>query len=87
MKYLLETPHTKEECLRELDGVLAQGRDILNNFYWGCGAGNHTGYAIVDAKDGKEALGLIPDFVRGKARIVQLEKCSPEQIKSFHKAA
>lgn len=33
MKYLLETPHTKEECLKELDEILAEGRDVLNKFY------------------------------------------------------
>jgi len=84
MKYLLETPHTKEECLRELDEVLAEGKDVLNKFYWGCGTGDHTGYAIVDAENESEVKRLVPGFLRSKARIVELSKFTPEQIRSFH---
>ncbi len=84
MKYLLETPHTKEECLRELDGLLAKGPDVLDKFYWGCTKGDHTGYALVDAKNESDAKNLIPDFLREKARIIELSKFTPEQIKSFH---
>lgn len=87
MKYLLQTPHTKEECLRELDELSAKGRDTLRQFYWGCGKGDHTGYAIVDARSEDEVRRLVPDFVRGKSRIVELSQFTPEQIKSLHKAA
>ncbi len=84
MKYLLETPHTKEECLRELDEVLAEGKDVLNEFYWGCGAGDHTGYAIVEGKNESDVRKLIPNFIRGKSKVVELAKFTPEQIRSFH---
>ncbi len=84
MKYLLETPHTKEECLRELDEVLKEGKEVLNEFYWGCGAGDHTGYAIIDAKNKSDVEKLIPNFIRNKAKIVELAKFTPEQIRSFH---
>jgi len=84
MRYLLETPHTKEECLRELDEVLAEGKDVLKKFYWGCGTGDHTGYAIVDAENESEVRKLAPGFLRSKARIVELSKFTPEQIRSFH---
>ncbi|HBR17991.1 MAG: hypothetical protein A3G39_09185 [Deltaproteobacteria bacterium RIFCSPLOWO2_12_FULL_43_16] len=84
MRYLLESPHTKEECLRELDEVLAEGQNVLNKFNWGCSAGNHTGYAIVDAADEAEVLNMVPSFLRRKARAIRLEKFTPEQIKSLH---
>ena len=84
MRYLLETPHTKEECLRELDEVLAEGKNVLNKFYWGCSTGDHTGYAIVDAENESEVKRLVPGFLRSKARIVELSKFTPEQIRSFH---
>lgn len=87
MKYLLETPHTKEECLRELDEVLAKGKKNLDQFYWGCAAGDHTGYALVDASSVAEVERLVPDFIRGKAKIVEIKQFTPEQIKSFHQAA
>lgn len=87
MKYLIETPHTKEECLKELDGILAEGRDVLNKFYWGCGTGDHTGYAIVDGANEADVRKLVPGFIRNKAKIVEISQFSPEQIRSFHKAA
>ncbi|MBI3399557.1 MAG: hypothetical protein HY026_10090 [Deltaproteobacteria bacterium] len=84
MRYLLESPHTKEECLRELDEVLAEGQNVLNKFNWGCVAGEHAGYAIVEADGESEVLNMVPSFLRKKARIIKVEKFTPEQIRSFH---
>lgn len=83
-RYLLESPHTKEECLRELDEVMGEGRNVLNKFYWGCSKGDHTGYAIVDADSESNALNLVPGFIRNKAKAIEIEQFTPEQIKSFH---
>lgn len=84
MKYLLETPHTKDECIKELDEVLSEGYDVLDKFYWGCSVGDHTGYAIVDADNDLEVRNMVPDFIRNKAKIVELHKFSPDDIRSFH---
>lgn len=84
MKYLIESPHTKQECLRELDDISSKGKNTLGQFYWGCSQGDHTGYAIVDARDVNEARGLVPDFVRDKAKIVELSQFTPDQIRSMH---
>lgn len=48
-RYIVESPHTKDECLRALDEILAEGPAVLNKFDWGCQTGDHTGYAVVDA--------------------------------------
>lgn len=84
MKYLIESPHTKQECLRELDDISAKGKQALGQFYWGCGKGDHTAYAIVDARDINEARGLVPDFVRDKAKVVELAQFTEEQIRQMH---
>ncbi len=83
-KYLVESKHTQEECLRALDEVLAKGSDVLNRIEWGCMAGDHTGYSIVDARSESDALQIVPMFLRGKARAVKLNKFTPDQIRSFH---
>lgn len=83
-RYLIESPHTKEECLKALDEVLEEGTYILDKFEWGCQAGDHTGYAIVDADSEATARNMVPNFIRNKARIVKVGKFSPEQIKAFH---
>jgi hypothetical protein len=84
MKYLIETPHTEEECLRALDDHLAKGSDVLDKFYFGCMAGDHTGYAIVDAKSDSDARDIIPVSLLDKSRIIELRKFTSEEIKEYH---
>jgi len=86
-RYMIESPHTEEECLRALDEELAKGRDILGKFDFGCKVGDHTAYAIVDVKGKNDALNLVPIFLQNKARIVEVGKITPEMIKSFHTKA
>jgi hypothetical protein len=87
MKFLVETPHTKEECLRALDEQLTKGPDVLKQVFYGCGAGDHTGYAIVDAKDKDDAKKIVPAFLLEKARIKEVGIFTPEMIKTFHSKA
>ncbi len=66
-KYIVESPHTSEECLQALDGLLEKGEDTLKKFAFGCKSGEHTGWAYEDANSEKEALELVPEFIRDKA--------------------
>ena len=86
-RYIIESPHTKGECLRALDEELEKGKDILGKFDFGCKAGDHTAYAIVDANSKNDALKLVPTFLQNKARIVEVDKITPEMIRSFHTKA
>jgi hypothetical protein len=84
-RYLVQSPHTQEECLRALDELLEKGPGVLARYEWGCMAGDHTGYAIVDARSESEVKATIPPFLAGKARVVRLNRFTPEQIRDFHK--
>ncbi len=86
-RYMIESPHKPEECLKALDEELAKGKDILAKFDYGCKAGDHTAYAIVDVKSKNDALNYVPTFLRDKSRIVEVEKFTPEMIKQFHSKA
>jgi hypothetical protein len=83
-QYLIESPHTKEECLRALDETLAKGPEVLDRFEYGCSAGDHRGWATVEAKTESQARELVPSFLRAKARVVPVSKYTPEQIRSYH---
>ena len=83
-KYVIESPHTPEECLQALDEIAEKGLDVLNKFVWGCAHGEHTGYAYIDAESEKEACALVPEFLQDKAKIIEVSKFTIEQIKSFH---
>jgi hypothetical protein len=84
-RYVILSPHTREECLRALDEILANGPDALARYEWGCMDGDHTGYAIVEAGSKGEAAATVPAFLRGKARVVKLNRFTQEQIREFHK--
>ncbi|WP_167879442.1 hypothetical protein [Methanococcoides sp. NM1] len=84
VKYLVESPHTEEECPKAVDEVLAMGTDVLKQYDFGCMAGEHTGWVILDAENESEALEVVPSFLRSKARAIALNKFTPEQIKKYH---
>jgi hypothetical protein len=79
---MVETPHTDRECLRLLDYIQAQG--YLNHFDWGCKAGEHCGWAVIDTDSEDRARTVVPPMLRRKARIIELTKFSEEDVKSFH---
>ena len=83
-RYLIESSHTPDECLRNLDEVVAKGPDYLARFDFGCHAGIHTGWAVVEAGNESAARGTLPAFTRDKARIVSVEKETPENIRKYH---
>jgi hypothetical protein len=86
-RYMIESPHKPEECLKALDEELEKGTDVLGRFDYGCKAGDHTAYAIVDAKTKDDALKLVPTFLQSSARIVEVGKITPDMIRSFHTKA
>ena len=86
-RYLIESPHKAEECLKALDEELEKGTDVLGRFDFGCKVGDHTAYAIVDANTRNDALKLVPSFLQNSARILEVGKITPDMIRSFHTKA
>ncbi len=81
-RYLVETSHNREDCLRVLDQFVAYGH--ITHFEWGCESGICTGWAFIDAESEEQALYSVPTFIRGKARVIKLSKFTPEKIQEFH---
>lgn len=81
-RYLIETPHTHENCLALVDAVQAQG--YLHNFDWGCEAGVHNGWVIIEAENEAQARLCVPPLVRGQSRVVRLNKFSAEDVNQLH---
>ena len=52
-RYLVETPHTAEDCKLVVDQIYAMG--YLHYFDWGCKSGIHSGWAIIEAEDETQA--------------------------------
>ena len=82
-KFMVTAPHTPEECLKTLDEVNTQGSKALDQWEWGCMAGDHTGYAILEGKDEAAVRAMLPPSMQN-AKIVKLNKFTAAQIKAFH---
>ena len=82
--YLIESTHTPEECLRELDSIVREDPKVLDRFEFGCLSGEHRGVAIVQAEDETRALGLVPASARARTRVIPLTRFTPEQIRMAH---
>ena len=84
--YLIKLPHTAAECLNALDEIASKGSQLLPKIYWGCGTGDHTGYAIIDAKSESAAREMITATnIRAKANVIEVKKFTIKDIESFHK--
>jgi hypothetical protein len=77
-RFLVESPHTEHDC--KLAVKLVQSMGYLHNFDWGCRDGIHTGWAIIEAENTSQALGIVPAVLRDKARAIRLSKFEPEIV-------
>ena len=59
------------------------GAHYLTNADWGCMADDHRAWLTVDVSSESEAKMMVPPVVRHKAKITQLNKFTPDQVKSF----
>jgi len=69
--YLIEIPHSPEECSIAPVGAHAHGGLPLRA-YRGCGDGTHTTWIIAEVAEA-EAWSLVPDLLRDTARVVAIE--------------
>ena len=81
-RYLIETPHAAQDCLMLVHQVRAMG--YAHNFDWGCKAGEHCGWAIIEAENEAEARLAVPPLVRGKARVIKLNRFAAEDVQPLH---
>jgi hypothetical protein len=79
---MIETPHDAVECLALIEQVRAMG--YLHHFDWGCKAGVHVGWAIIEAEDERQARMVVPSLVSGKARVTPIVHFGPEQARPLH---
>ena len=83
-KYMIEAPHTQEECLAALDEILATGPELLAQFQWGCMAGVHNGWALVEAESESAVRDMLPAAQRDRWSTTEVTKFTPDQIEAYH---
>jgi len=83
MTYLIEAPHSPDECLQAMNEALGRGPQFLAQFDWGCVEDKHTGWATVEAGSEAEARNMVPSVVRGKARVMRVGRVTPDQVNAM----
>jgi hypothetical protein len=86
-RYIIEDTHEVEDCLKLLDAFMQAGAHYLTKAEWGCEAGDHTAWIVVEAESDAEARNMVPPIIRSRARLVRLNRFTPEQIRGFHEQA
>jgi hypothetical protein len=77
-RYLIETPHTAQNCQMIVHQIYARG--YLYHFDWGCKDGVHSGWAIIDADSEAQARLVVPPLLRNTARVIKLCKFTEDMI-------
>jgi hypothetical protein len=83
-RYMIETPHSAEKCNTALYEISVKDPNLFEKFDWGCTAGVHTGWIVVEAGSESEVRNKLPSSLQSDARVVELNKFTTDQIKSFH---
>jgi hypothetical protein len=81
-RFLIETPHREQDCLKLIQLLQAQG--YLMQFDWGCLSGVHIGWAVIEAHNLAEARLVVPRLVRGQAHVVKVSKFDVATLARVH---
>jgi len=81
-RYMIETRHVNEHegCVRALDAISRLGSHYATHAEFGCQAGEHVGWLIVDVDDPDTAVRMVPPPYRESARVIPLRRFTREQI-------
>lgn len=81
-KFYIEIPHEEEKvaCLRAIKVLQETGSHFLTNAEYGCLDGDHTARLFVEVDNKQDALMIVPRAYRGKARVIKINRFSPQKI-------
>jgi hypothetical protein len=79
--FLVQSPHTEEDCANVVKLTLAIG--YLTHFHWGCKAGEHCAWAMIEADNEQEALLSVPTIIRNKSKAIQLIQFDPNDVQGW----
>ena len=86
--YLIETPHTEEECASGAEEwmrlELPRKAELFDKTYFGCEAGIHDAWTIADFEDEAEAWLYVSEAEKARTRIVPVNAYSFEEMVQAH---
>lgn len=84
-RYLIQLTHGSdhEVCVRALHTVERYGGHLFTHADWGCKAGVHSGWLIVEVDNRNAAIQMVPPEFRDEAQIVELNKFTKTEIEEW----
>jgi hypothetical protein len=84
-RYIIQLPHGESSaaCIRAIQAIEKYGSHLLTNMDWGCKAGVHCGWTIVEVGNRQAAMQLVPPEARQDAVIVELNRFTKEEMASW----
>jgi hypothetical protein len=87
-RFLIQVDHEAEPtaCVLAIQLLFSTGSHYLTQADFGCKDGVHTGWIIVEGDSKEEVRNILPPVYRAGARIVKLNKFSPEELDELLKS-
>ena len=84
-RFLIEVPHEAKarECALAVKVLLRSGSHYLTNAEFGCLDGEHKAWIIIEVDSKEQAKCILPPVYRARAKIVQLNRFSLEEIEQL----
>lgn len=81
-RFYIEIPHEEEKiaCLKAVRILQQTGSHFLTNADYGCQDGDHTARIMVEVDSRQDALMIVPNEYRARARIIRMNRFSVEEI-------
>jgi hypothetical protein len=83
--YFVQTTHTPDQCLNNLNEMKGKGDAYLSKFEFGCMSGNHTGYAFLEGTSEQNVREMLPKDAQANAKILKVDKFTVAQVENLHK--
>ncbi len=83
-KFQIVSPHDPVECLLAIGEMAAHNPELMEAALLGCHYGDHTAYAVIEASGEEEARSNLPDSLRKRARVSQVESFDIEEFRAVH---
>lgn len=84
-RYLIQMTHgsTHEVCVRALNAIERYGGHLFTQADWGCKAGVHKGWIIVEVESRDAAMQMVPPEFRGDTQVVELNKFTKAEVEEW----
>lgn len=82
---MIHLPHESDHeiCVRALHAIERYGGHLFTHAEWGCRAGVHCGWVIVELDNREAAVQMVPPELRKEAQVVELSQFTRAEVAAW----